>query len=152
MTEKLITWGQLFKASLALTKSLRDHLVKCIPSQRLHPQIHCYFLLENVLQKILIFFQQKITVYMYLTICNMLLLTFNKTLTNEVFNFEQPAPGRYYSTPSFGNCLFEYPLSPYSEASPAKCDLVSLLHSKSQKKCHKNFENWQGYSWKGALC
>ena len=23
----------------------------------------------------------------------------------------------------------------------AKCDLITLLHSKSLKKCHKNFEN-----------
>ena len=33
-------------------------------------------------------------------------------------------------------------ISPCSEAPPAKCDLIILLHPKSLEKCHKNFENW----------
>ena len=30
--------------------------------------------------------------------------------------------------------------SPCSGTIPAKCDFITLLHSKSRKKCHKNYE------------
>ena len=46
--------------------------------------------LSNTLQKILTFFQQKKQ-----HICNIYVLDFNKRLTNDVFNFEQPGPEHF---------------------------------------------------------
>ena len=61
--------GPLVQSIVSLTTSLRRHLVKYMPLSicRLHYQIHYYFFAGKMfesfaMQKILTFFQQKITV------------------------------------------------------------------------------------------
>ena len=64
------------------------------------------------MRKILTFFQQKIKV-----VCNTYILNFNETLTNDVVNFEQPAPeGRHYE--------------PHDNIKNDKCDQQRLLFSR----------------------
>ena len=50
------------------------------------------------LQKLLTFFQQKISAYMRITRCK-----FNESLTNDIVSFEQPGPGDQIFSLTFRN-------------------------------------------------
>ena len=85
--------GPVAQSIVSLTTSLRRQVAK-VSICRLNYQIHCYFCWKNVrifcsAKDSHIFQQQKKQ-----CICNINVLNFNETLTNDVVNFEQPAPGR----------------------------------------------------------
>ena len=82
--------GPVVQSIVSLTTSLRRQLVKYMP---LNYQIHCYFLLEkceNLLhcKGFSLFSTNNNSVFVIFTFENLT----KRSLTNDVVNFEQPAP------------------------------------------------------------
>ena len=78
--------GPVVQSIVSLTTSLRGHLFKYIPTTLSNTLLFFVGKMREsfAMQKILSFFQQKI--------CNINVLNFNETLTNNIVNFEQLAP------------------------------------------------------------
>ena len=83
--------GPVVQNTVSLTTSLRPHLVKY---EYMPPSLRntLLFLLEKcenlICKRFSQFFNKKLQ-----CICNICILNLNETITNEVVNFEQPAPG-----------------------------------------------------------
>ena len=84
--------GLVVQSIVSLTTSLSRQFVKYMLTILSNPLLFLLKKCENLLQckKILTFFPTKIAVYLYYYDHNV--LSFNETLTNDIVNFEQPAP------------------------------------------------------------
>ena len=86
----LVYLGQVVQSIVSLTKSLRRQFVRYMLTILSNPLFFLLKKCENLLQcKRFSHFSNK----KYQWICNIYILNFNGTLTNDVDNFEQPAPG-----------------------------------------------------------
>ena len=85
-----------------ITASLRQHFVKYMLSTISNTSYKNLLHLQNILT----FFKNKQTKQQDIKFCNIFVLDFNKSLTNDVDNFEQLSPVVYllYATHSFNIC------------------------------------------------
>ena len=104
------TNGRGLRAGASCSKYQPNEVVKTLSICQLHYQIHCYFLLEKCEN---LFHCKRFSNFpdkKYQRICNIYILDFNVTLTNNVVNFEQLAPGASCSklTTSLVNVLLNF--------------------------------------------